>query len=113
GWPRTSTRKRRSCAWARAPASRASRWIGSRRCGVTSRSAAAAAAAAALLLLAGCGHRAPPPGQAANPIAAVALPRTNPEAQREFDEGLRVMKLGRKHYKEARPHLEKATALDG
>jgi tetratricopeptide (TPR) repeat protein len=53
------------------------------------------------------------PGAPANPIAPVALPRTTAEAQAEFDEGLRVMKQGRKHYKEARPHLEKAAALDG
>lgn len=60
---------------------------------------------------AGCGH-APPPGKAASPIAAVALPKTSPEAQAEFDEGVRIMKTGRKHYKQARPHLEKAVQLD-
>jgi tetratricopeptide (TPR) repeat protein len=49
----------------------------------------------------------------ANPIAPVALPKANPEAQNEFDEGVTVMKLGRKHYKEARQHLTKATQLDG
>jgi superkiller protein 3 len=67
----------------------------------------------AALVAAGCGHRAPAPGSAASPLAAVALPKTNAEAQREFDEGVRVMKLGRKHYKDARPHFAKATELDG
>jgi superkiller protein 3 len=65
------------------------------------------------LLLAACGHRTAAPGQAANPIAPVALPKANPEAQAEFDEGVRLMRLGRRHYKEARPHLEKATTVDG
>jgi tetratricopeptide (TPR) repeat protein len=52
-------------------------------------------------------------GQAAHPITPVALPKANPEAQNEFDEGVAVMKLGRKHYKEARDHFTKATQLDG
>jgi len=70
------------------------------------------AAATALTLGAGCGHKAAAPGAAVNPIAPVALPKTNPEAQAAFDEGLRIMKTGRKHYKEARKPLERATQLD-
>ena len=70
------------------------------------------AAATALTLGAGCGHKAASPGAVANPIAPVALPKTNPEAQAAFDEGLRIMKTGRKHYKEARKPLERATQLD-
>ena len=55
------------------------------------------------LALAGCAHKAPAPGSApVNPIAPVALPKTSPEAQAAFDEGVRLMKMGRKHYKEAR-----------
>jgi tetratricopeptide (TPR) repeat protein len=42
----------------------------------------------------------------------VALPKTNPEAQAAFDEGLRIMKTGRKHYKDARKPLTRATELD-
>ena len=38
-WPRTSTRRRPRSACRPAPASRASRWTGSRRCAVTNRSA--------------------------------------------------------------------------
>jgi tetratricopeptide (TPR) repeat protein len=69
---------------------------------------------AAALGLAACGGpRAAGRGQAANPIAVVALPRANPEAQSEFEEGVVVMKMGRKHYKEARQHFTKATSLDG
>lgn len=69
-------------------------------------------AAASLLVLAlGCGH-APPPGGKSNPIAVVAVPKTNNEAQAAFDEGVRVMKTGRKHYKEARKSLTKAVELD-
>jgi tetratricopeptide (TPR) repeat protein len=67
---------------------------------------------ATLLLLAACSH-APPPGGASSPIAVVALPKTNNEAQAAFDEGVRVMKMGRKHYKQARDSLAKATQLDG
>jgi tetratricopeptide (TPR) repeat protein len=66
------------------------------------------------LTLAACGgHRTASRGQAANPIAVVALPKANPEAQSEFEEGVVVMKMGRKHYKEARQHFTKATNLDG
>jgi tetratricopeptide (TPR) repeat protein len=63
---------------------------------------------------AACSH-APPPnaGGPAKAIAVVALPKAAPEAQNEFDEGVRVMKLGRKHYKQARPHFVKATETDG
>jgi tetratricopeptide (TPR) repeat protein len=68
---------------------------------------------AAALGLACGGPRKAGRGAASNPIAPVALPRANPEAQSEFDEGVVVMKLGRKHYKEARQHFTKATQLDG
>jgi tetratricopeptide (TPR) repeat protein len=62
----------------------------------------------------GCAHKAPPPGTAAaSPIAAVALPKTNPEAQAAFDEGVRIMRMGRRHYKDAREPLTRATKLDG
>jgi tetratricopeptide (TPR) repeat protein len=68
------------------------------------------------LLLAGVaacsGPRSAGRGQASNPIAPVALPKANPQAQSEFEEGVVVMKLGRKHYKEARKHFTKATQLD-
>jgi tetratricopeptide (TPR) repeat protein len=60
----------------------------------------------------GCGHKAAAPGSAANPIAAVALPKVSPEAQAAFEEGVRVMKMGRRHYKEARKPLEHAVQLD-
>jgi tetratricopeptide (TPR) repeat protein len=62
----------------------------------------------------GCAHKAPAPGTAAaSPIAPVALPKTNPEAQAAFDEGVRIMRMGRKHYKDAREPLSRATKLDG
>ena len=62
----------------------------------------------------GCAHTAPPPGAGAvNPIAPVALPKTSPEAQAAFDEGVRIMRTGRKHYKDAREPLTRATRLDG
>ena len=72
-------------------------------------------ALAALLATAaaGCGHKAKAPGTAANPIAPVVLPKTNAEAQAAFDEGVRLMKMGKKHYKEARKPLQRATELDG
>jgi len=66
----------------------------------------------ALLLAAGCGHKAAAPGTPANPIAPVALPKSSPEALAAFDEGVRVMKMGRKHYKDARKPLQRATDLD-
>jgi superkiller protein 3 len=65
------------------------------------------------LALGGCASHAAGHGQAGKPITVVALPKANPEAQSEFDQGVVVMKLGRKHYKEARTHFEKATQLDG
>jgi len=67
----------------------------------------------AALAVAGCGSHAASSGQAAHPITPVALPRANPEAQSEFEQGVLVMKMGRKHYKEARQHLTKAVQLDG
>ena len=66
-----------------------------------------------LALLASCAHKARGPGAAANPIAPVVLPKTNAEAQAAFDEGVRLMKLGKRHYKEARKPLQRATDLDG
>jgi len=51
-------------------------------------------------------------GASPAPIAPVALPKVEASAQVEFDEGIRIMKMGRKHYKDARPHLQKATQLD-
>jgi superkiller protein 3 len=85
---------------------------------VTSNAArfALAALAATALALVGCGgaHKATAPAAAATPATAVvALPRVSVEAQSEFDEGLRVMRTGRRHYKEARPHFAKAAQLDG
>ncbi len=74
----------------------------------------AAVLAAALAQVGACAHKAPAPGSAAvNPIAPVALPKTSPEAQAAFDEGVRIMRTGRKHYKEARQPLARATQLDG
>jgi tetratricopeptide (TPR) repeat protein len=81
---------------------------------VTSRAAAGVTAASCLLFAtagAGCGHR-PPAGGPSAPIAAVALPKVGVEAQTEFNEGLRIMKMGRKHYKEARQHLARAAQID-
>ncbi|HEX3698540.1 MAG TPA: tetratricopeptide repeat protein [Polyangia bacterium] len=75
-----------------------------------------AAAALGLGALTGCnGHKAAAPTAhaGATPTAVVALPRVSAEAQAEFDEGLRVMRTGRKHYKDARPHFVKATQIDG
>ena len=71
------------------------------------------AVALALVLAAGCAHKPAAPGTPSNPIAPVALPKANPEAQVAFEEGVRLMKMGRKHYKEARKPLERATELDG
>jgi len=69
--------------------------------------------AGALAAVAGCGSHAASHGQSARPTAPVALPRANPGAASEFDQGVVVMKLGRKHYKDARQHFAKAVALDG
>src|SRR5262249_34122437 len=112
-WPRTSPPRRPSSARRSAWASRASRWSESRRCGVTSRLRLLRLLALAPLALAACAPRAAGRGQTSNPIAPVALPKANPEAHQHFDEGVVVMKLGRKHYKEARVHFTKATQLDG
>jgi superkiller protein 3 len=69
---------------------------------------------AAVTLGAGaCGTHAASHGEAGKPITVVALPKANPEAEAEFDQGVAVMKLGRKHYKEARQHFARATQLDG
>ena len=46
------------------------------------------------------------------PITPVALPKVGAQAQAEFDEGIRIMKMGRKYYKDARQHLTKATQID-
>jgi tetratricopeptide (TPR) repeat protein len=71
-------------------------------------------AVALAVAVGGCAHRAPRPGAApTNPIAPVALPKTTPEAQAAFDEGVRLMRLGRRHYKEARQPFSRATGLDG
>ncbi|MFL5304882.1 MAG: tetratricopeptide repeat protein [Polyangia bacterium] len=79
---------------------------------MTSRSRVIAGLATALVL-AGCAHNAPAPGAApVNPIAPVALPKTSPEAQAAFDEGVRVMRMGRRHYKEAVEPFTRATRLD-
>ena len=63
-------------------------------------------------LITGCAHKPAAPGSAANPIAPVSLPKVSPEAQAAFDDGVRVMKMGRRHYKEARKPLEKAVQVD-
>jgi tetratricopeptide (TPR) repeat protein len=60
-----------------------------------------------------CGSHAASHGQSARPTAPVALPRADPGAASEFDQGVVVMKMGRKHYKDARQHFTKAVALDG
>ena len=79
-----------------------------------SRASALVLSVVLVVAVAGCAHKAPPPGTAAvNPIAPVALPKTSPEAQAAFDEGVRVMRTGRKHYKDAREPLTRATRLDG
>jgi Tfp pilus assembly protein PilF len=78
---------------------------------VISRVAARKSVAALLLALAGCGHKPPAAGPSA-PIAVVALPKVGVEAQAEFNEGLRIMKMGRKHYKDAQQHLQRATQID-
>jgi len=63
---------------------------------------AGALLAATIVAGAGCGgHKAAKPARAAAPTASVALPRVDTQAQAEFEEGLRVMRTGRKHYKEA------------
>jgi len=69
--------------------------------------------AGALATVAGCGAHGASHGQSARPTAPVALPRANPGAASEFDQGVVVMKMGRKHYKDARQHFTKAVALDG
>jgi Tfp pilus assembly protein PilF len=60
----------------------------------------------------GCGHRAPPPTAAPKPIVAAVLPQVAAEAKTEFDAGLRLLKLGKKHHSEARARLVKATQID-
>lgn len=70
------------------------------------------ATALAALLPVACGRKGAGPGAKANPIAAVALPKSTPEAQAAFEEGVRVMKMGRKHYKEARKSFKRAAELD-
>jgi tetratricopeptide (TPR) repeat protein len=73
-----------------------------------------AAACALAAALAGCHAHAPAPGApTAAPITVVALPKVSAEAQAEFGEGIRIMKMGRKHYKDARQHLTRATEIDG
>ncbi|HEY2728781.1 MAG TPA: tetratricopeptide repeat protein [Polyangia bacterium] len=69
--------------------------------------------AGALAAVAGCGAHGGSHGQNARATAPVALPRANPGAASEFDQGVVVMKMGRKHYKDARQHFAKAVALDG
>ena len=76
---------------------------------MTNRTAGRLVALAAAL--AGCGHK-PAASGPSTPIAVVTLPKVSAEAQAEFNEGLRIMKMGRKHYKDARPHLAHATELD-
>src|SRR5262245_52806682 len=66
-----------------------------------------------LVIAASCAHKARSPGAGANPIAPVVVPKTNAEAQAAFDEGVRLMKMGKRHYKEARKTLTRATDLDG
>ena len=80
----------------------------------STRAGAVAALIAATLAgaFAGCAHKPPAVGASA-PIAVVTLPKVGAEAQAEFNEGLRTMKMGRKHYKDARQHLIKATQIDG
>jgi tetratricopeptide (TPR) repeat protein len=77
----------------------------------------AAAVVISALAAAGCGgHKTAKPARAASaasPTATVALPRADTQAQAEFEEGLRVMRTGRKHYKDARSHFVKATQIDG
>ena len=81
---------------------------------MTNRRAAAALGVAVVGLWAsGCaGPAQVVAGASATPIAPVALPKVEATAQVEFDEGIRIMKMGRKHYKDARPHLQKATQID-
>ena len=80
---------------------------------MTSKTLVSSAGLMAALVLAGCAHNAPAPGAApVNPIAPVALPKTSPEAQAAFDEGVRVMRMGRRHYKEAVEPFTRATRLD-
>ena len=70
------------------------------------------AVAALLVVTGGCrAHKVGPSG-AGKVNAVAALPKVSAEAQAAFTEGLRVMRLGRKHYKEARQHFTKATQLD-
>lgn len=72
----------------------------------------AACAALALLLAGGCRAHKVGPGGTAKANAPVALPKVSVEAQAAFEEGLRAMRTGRKHYKEARQHFTRATELD-
>jgi len=89
--------------------------VTSRRCGAPRARARALVVAtlggAIVVAGAGCAHK-PPAAGASAPIAVVTLPKVGAEAQAEFNEGLRTMKMGRKHYKDARQHLLKATQMD-
>jgi tetratricopeptide (TPR) repeat protein len=61
---------------------------------------------------AGCGHHAAGGAAVSPPIAPVALPKVGLQAQAEFNDGVRLMKMGRKQFKEARQHLTRATQID-
>src|SRR5262249_43230580 len=49
----------------------------------------------------------------AAPAAPARLPQASPEALREFDAGMRLLRLGPNNYDRARERLEKAVSLDG
>ena len=76
------------------------------------RAVAALAALALLVVTGGCGAHKLGPGAVGKANVPAALPKVGAEAQAEFNEGLRIMKMGRKHYKEARQHFTKATEID-
>jgi tetratricopeptide (TPR) repeat protein len=65
-----------------------------------------------LVVTGGCGAHKLGPGAVGKANAPAPLPKVSVEAQAAFTEGLRVMRLGRKHYKEARQHFTRATELD-
>lgn len=66
--------------------------------------------ALAVATASGCGTTGT--GKAKPKIVAAKLPDAQPEARRHFEEGMRLIGLGPRHYEKAREALEKAVDID-